>query len=726
MGRRTNKQRVLSHSRNHLAAEEHSLRPWLAGGLAMLFVARPLVPSEEVRWLPDGQIFVMLWLVLGLLWLGSAVQTGFIGRRLGWTDLLVGLLVLLHVVTALIAAGQGAPRPNINMLWQWVGFGLSFLLVRQVITTARETRALIVCMIALGLTLALQGIYQYLVFLPELRAEYAANPDAALRSAGLDAPIRSGIRQTFEARLHSTEPFATFALANSLAGYLAPWTVVAACILVFGVAHTIRSRTTVAGLFSLAPMLVCLALTQSRSAIAAVLLGVFAIAATVGVRKGLFSPRALVISGILVAAAAIPFFCLGLHERLFASAVRSLQFRIEYWSATRRMIADHWLWGVGPGSFKDYYPAYKLPQASEEISDPHNFLLEVWATAGSLAAIVLVVLLSWFFSQQFRSGQDPRADKELQGRDAVPHILFGVGAGFGLAAVARLTAGFAWQLGEAAAGLVFAAVTVWLWSPWIRTGNLPRHTAAIAVAVLLINLFAAGGASFPGVAGSLWLLLAIGSSQVFSGTGIPIRRWVAALGLTALIALTAAFYITGYRPVLAQQAAMDQATSEEAQTDLQMRLDWLHRAAAADALAPQPRAELASLYLQLWLASPSDELRERFQRSTDTAIRLQPRSHLRWMQAAKNYLLIFEKAGRADDALKAEQAMRQAVDLYPTSATLWAELALLRDKTGDAAAAREAADQAFLLDQITPHADKRLPEALRDQLVVRRLTSEVP
>jgi tetratricopeptide (TPR) repeat protein len=157
-----------------------------------------------------------------------------------------------------------------------------------------------------------------------------------------------------------------------------------------------------------------------------------------------------------------------------------------------------------------------------------------------------------------------------------------------------------------------------------------------------------------------------------------------------------------------------------------MRLDWLHRAAAADPLAPQPHAELAALYLQLWLESPSAEIRDRFQRSLDAAIRLQPRSHLRWMQAGKNQLAIFDKSRRTEDAAKAEHAMKQAVELYPTNATLWAELALLRDKVGDASAAREAADQAILLDQTTPHADKKLPPSLRDQLISRGLMHQVP
>ena len=49
--------------------------------------------------------------------------------------------------------------------------------------------------------------------------------------------------------------------------------------------------------------------------------------------------------------------------------------------------------GVGPGNFGDHYTRFKLPTASEEIADPHNGFLEVWATAGTPALVALVVTL---------------------------------------------------------------------------------------------------------------------------------------------------------------------------------------------------------------------------------------------------------------------------------------------------------------------------------------------
>ena len=58
-----------------------------------------------------------------------------------------------------------------------------------------------------------------------------------------------------------------------------------------------------------------------------------------------------------------------------AAAERSLEFRFGYWRATLAMIRDYPCLACGPGQFQDYYATYKLPEASEVVQDPHNWLL---------------------------------------------------------------------------------------------------------------------------------------------------------------------------------------------------------------------------------------------------------------------------------------------------------------------------------------------------------------
>src|SRR5262249_16484691 len=88
-------------------------------------------------------------------------------------------------------------------------------------------------------------------------------------------------------------------------------------------------------------------------------------------------------------------------------ARKSLGLRLDYWSATARMMTDphhtdRLLFGVGPGMFGHYYPRYMNWQATEKISDPHNFILELWATSGTAAVVliisVLAIILGWCLS----------------------------------------------------------------------------------------------------------------------------------------------------------------------------------------------------------------------------------------------------------------------------------------------------------------------------------------
>ncbi len=57
---------------------------------------------------------------------------------------------------------------------------------------------------------------------------------------------------------------------------------------------------------------------------------------------------------------------------------------------TRALNARTFWLGVGPGNFAAPYLRYKLPEASEEILDPHNLFLEVWATGGFWALLALM------------------------------------------------------------------------------------------------------------------------------------------------------------------------------------------------------------------------------------------------------------------------------------------------------------------------------------------------
>ncbi len=82
-------------------------------------------------------------------------------------------------------------------------------------------------MIALAVVLSAHGYWQYFVSMPADRAAYARDPEALLRQSDMQYTPGSVERKQFENRLQSNEPMATFALANSLAGYLLAWLLMA-------------------------------------------------------------------------------------------------------------------------------------------------------------------------------------------------------------------------------------------------------------------------------------------------------------------------------------------------------------------------------------------------------------------------------------------------------------------------------------------------------------------
>ena len=62
-------------------------------------------------------------------------------------------------------------------------------------------------------------------------------------------------------------------------------------------------------------------------------------------------------------------------------------------ASTWHMIRDYPWSGCGPGNFQGSYTRYKLPEASEVVADPHNFLMEIWSTAGTPAMLAFLAIL---------------------------------------------------------------------------------------------------------------------------------------------------------------------------------------------------------------------------------------------------------------------------------------------------------------------------------------------
>ncbi|HUT11436.1 MAG TPA: O-antigen ligase family protein [Thermoguttaceae bacterium] len=720
-------------------ASPDRLRPWLLGAMTALFVARPLFPSEAAAD-GDGLTVVMLWIALAVLWLLGAVGRPEFRVRLGWTDAGVLLLIGLHTLAGIWAAGHVSPRPAVNMIWEYIGLGLAYFMARQLIVGRREARAVVAVMIAVAVGLSVYGLYQYGVEMPRTQRMFEEDPDAVLREAGDWSPPGSPERDRFKDRLFSNQPMATFAMTNSLAGYLGPWVVVLVGLGVGSGLSRKRLGSWARVGFAAVPVAVCLVLTGSRSAWIATLLGLVLVWWFCRQRKERLDwklPAGAAALGAIV-------ICVAAATGMLSGATKSLGYRLEYWQSTLGMIADHPFAGCGPGNFQYAYSAYKLPEASEEVADPHNFLMELWATAGTGTMLTLVAVLGCYFWTSWRRdslalweragvrGSSVRAGegKKEEDNDAPqsPHPS-PLPEGEGVSVSLRFVLGGAvcgwllsWPLGSISSAppsevalwivLPLAAGCVALLRGWIVRGELPGALPAIGVVVLLVHLSAAGGIGFPGVAGSLWLLLALGLTGDRPKT---LPRGTAWSGLVVALALAATCYSSAYGAVLDCQTALRLARQKAAEGRglFSKDVERLYlEAAAADPLSAEPLRRLAALTFNAWTIDRSEATFRRFEDFNAQTLRRVPNSSSAWLASGDWYRRAFLTAGRQEDIEKAVDAYAQAVARYPNSALCHARLAVALHEAGRHEEARQEADEALRLDRMMPHEDKKLERRL--------------
>ena len=414
-----------------------------AGLLGTLLVWSLLQPVDAVSVFQGTATAQNLaWLVLATLTTAGCIACGvryqFTARS--WWIISAALLWLL--VATVLAGRENNPRVAWYGFWQVVSLAACYYSASALLPGPRSRRAALQILLVGCVALALQGLEQVLIGMPATRAEYLADPEAFLaQDPNLDLPAGSPMRKRFEDRLlYSSEPYATFALTNSLAVLLTGGLVILSGLAWsvlhnstwpgstwlnsmwldaprryssfrrqqsnFHVAHTQAQAPSTAAASSMQRWLPfaalaltilivggCWFLTRSRVAYLSVaLIGLawgLANANRLRQHRRLLVGMSMLAGGLLLAG----FWWLWHNDRLVLSeAPKSLSYRLEYWMATLAMLRDHAWWGVGLGNFQSYYPLYKLPTASEIVADPHNWPLDLCV---SLSLPVGLLLIGW-------------------------------------------------------------------------------------------------------------------------------------------------------------------------------------------------------------------------------------------------------------------------------------------------------------------------------------------
>jgi hypothetical protein len=716
------------------------LQAVVLGGAAALIVIGAIVPSEAA--VSDGAFAPLAagWCLLAVVWAASLWLDERPTIHIGWTEAIGAALIGWHSLAAVISLGQTNDRLAINAHWLILCYGLTFLLLRQTLRTTEHARSFAVLMVWLATLLASLGLYQFCYSTPKLQAEFQRDPDKALMENGIPTDPGSPLRVQFENRVKSVEPLATFGLTNSLAGVLAPWLIAIVAVGFANYRELQQRRALFALAISAAIIAACLLLTKSRTAYLATLAGTILVGLygrRGGWRLDWRIPAALAGAAMVIGLVAVYFG--GLDIQVLSEAPKSVLYRLEYWQATARIIAQSPIFGCGPGNFQEVYATYKLPQASETVADPHNFLLEMWATAGTPAIVLLVALLVAFAADVATATRKRQPhEREPEAAPVAPTIwiVFG-GAAIGLLIAPLVATGLGYPLDPVSRALS-AVPVIWLlgfalllaawWSlqSWVASGELTLAAAVIPQVVLLVNLLAAGALVFPAVVTTLLVLapiaLLVAECQLTIVTVLPnaatlprriaLPRLVVALVTLALAAIAVACLWTEYYPVLNSQLAMTQAmdllqhgrsrgASAEAATKAVA-------AAKADALSPEPWRLLAEFNLARWRLTGDEKDWKSFVEVADTFRRLDPRHHVAWSTRGNWFLGAWRKSGRPDDLQEALAAYSEASRHYPNRALYHAQLAWTQHLAGHAELARQEAEIACKLDEQMPHVEQKL------------------
>lgn len=439
---------------------------------------------------------------------------------------------------------------------------------------------------------------------------------------------------------------------------------------------------------------------------------------------------------VLIAATLAVVLVAGVWDRqVLTETPKSLLYRLQYWESTTALIADYpWL-GCGPGNFQHYYAAYKLPEASELVADPHHLFFEVAATLGIPALLVFVALIATVAWQWLRrnviahrdveeaasaiaSRPDSGGTAELCATPpaaelAIPRMPQSVYLGALAGVVLGWWTGFVF--GMTADPILFllclpiAGAFVGALHPWTKRGRLPEVVPAVALLVLTVNLFAAGGISFLGIAASWWLLLAIAAnagSLPWRERALPrIAAGFLAAGAALLVVLC---FLTLYSPVLRCRGKLDEGTALLGLQRPAEAIAAFSTAAAADPCAVEPWNHLAALYHLAALERKDENALAHFEAAVEQALRRNPRAHTLHRQIGDWRLALFARSGEPRHLLETIGAYQEWVRLYPNHSLGHAQLAYTYHLAGDELSASRSAAEALRLDALNPHHEKKL------------------
>ena len=695
-------------------------------GAALVYVA--YWPHDSVDVQQGGARYLIIWLLIGALL--SFLSFSSLRARDYGIDLLAWCVPAWMTLSLGAHQETANLRLGVNELGWWWATAAAITLARRVASDAETALACLRLMIALSLGVAVFGWHQWFIGIPNMIAEYQANPEAMLRQIGIVAEEGSAMRVVFENRLYDGGPTGTFALANSMAVMLLGGFIITVAVAMCSWKHVgTLQRITWCGIGLIVGGMLLAA--RSRAAVLALILivgwiGLIRLIHAIPTKK--FQPRsvafAFVATLLSVLAGAAALMRMFRDSEWFAQAPASVAIRLNYWRACFGMLDESPWFGVGPGQFKASYQAFRAADSNEQIADPHQFLLQI-ATAGGwpalIIALMLMAALAWSFLTRVSSGPDDMLGPEDKNESALssPHLstnssswIF-VGACTATLLVWLLGAGLA-QLPVFDAGLLSTVVTVitatclWYGSTigFIDHARM-RTTAAFAVGAMGIALLASGGITVPGVSLFAWTLAGIAvpvslrpRSHELNSVNETSQWNRAAIGFALVAgAIVILWYGIGIAPVEKSLAFQNRFEARWSQGQIEPAIEALEAAADSDAYDVQPWLQLAAVYRTLAVAQVEKraDWETRWAQAEEQALDRTSLDPVIAKQLGDNRLIHYQRYGEPASLQRARELFERAVELSPSHEAYAAQLAAILQALG----APEAGERATRAEELS-------------------------
>ena len=272
---------------------------------------------------------------------------------------------------------------------------LAVLLI-QITDRPSKVKFLLIVIAALGFLSTIQCLNQLFSDNNMAIKQYEQDPESMLRPLGI---VKGTFQQfLFEHRIYSKGITGFFMTSNSAGSFS-----ILASFAAFALFYNSLKRFK-AGLIGRDPFIATavafvavvagLLVTKSKGAIASAFVAALMLAFYFKFPKVVkANPKKLLTLGLLVllSVAAVVVYLGQTHDTLPGG--NSMLVRWQYWKSAVQMAVDHWLVGVGPGNFGNYYTQYKIPAALETVADPHNFILSLLTQFGIFGLLAFLAMI---------------------------------------------------------------------------------------------------------------------------------------------------------------------------------------------------------------------------------------------------------------------------------------------------------------------------------------------